>query len=117
MNKPEDNSLKSFTAFLQQAENGALAHDASEALAKVLEEIADANTSRGGKQKATLTLKLDFTIDNGLVDIRADIKTKTPAIPRGRSMFFLTPENNLSRQDPNQHTFDEVMERRNLTSN
>ncbi|MEC6379724.1 hypothetical protein [Pseudomonas aeruginosa] len=34
--------------------------------------------------------------------IKADVKTKEPVLARGTSLFFLTPEGNLSRRDPRQ---------------
>lgn len=39
---------------------------------------------------------------NGQMTIKADVKTKEPALSRGTSLFFLTPEGNLTRRDPRQ---------------
>lgn len=55
-----------------------------------------------GKQ-GELTIKLVYKPDgSGQMTIKADIKAKEPALSRGTSLFFLTPEGNLTRKDPRQ---------------
>ncbi|MNY71316.1 hypothetical protein D3C86_2096310 [compost metagenome] len=36
------------------------------------------------------------------MNIKADVKVKEPVLSRGTSLFFLTPEGNLTRRDPRQ---------------
>ena len=55
-----------------------------------------------GKQ-GELTIKLVYKPDgSGQMTIKADVKSKEPALSRGTSLFFLTPEGNLTRKDPRQ---------------
>ncbi len=43
-----------------------------------------------------------LTGKGGELTIKADVKAKEPALSRGTSLFFLTPEGNLTRRDPRQ---------------
>ena len=36
------------------------------------------------------------------MNIKADVKVKEPTLSRGTSLFFLTPEGNLTRRNPRQ---------------
>lgn len=74
----------------------------------LLDELTDAQHSLvdairlTGKQ-GELTIKLVYKPDGaGQMTIKADIKSKEPALSRGTSLFFLTPEGNLTRKDPRQ---------------
>ena len=115
MPNPEDQNLKNFSLFLQQLEGGALNDELSERVREAVQEVNDACMHNGGKKKATLTLKLDIEKDaqDRYVEVKADIQSKHPKIPRGRAgVFFSDSEGNLMRQDPQQRNFDEVLEAR-----
>lgn len=45
-------------------------------------------------------------LDDKIMEIKPEFSVKTPKVSRGRSIFFITPENNLSRQDPSQMKLD-----------
>ena len=120
MPQPEDQNLNNFSLFIQQLEKGALHDELSENIKKCVKEIADACCDRGGKHKATLTLKVDFVMNqqDKFVEVTADVKTKVPEAPRGRGgIFFAHDDGSLTRQDPNQRTFDEVMTKRLAKNN
>ncbi|MFD1699903.1 hypothetical protein ACFSB1_11245 [Halopseudomonas phragmitis] len=48
-----------------------------------------------------LTIKLTYKPDgSGQMTVKADVKCKEPTLQRGTSLFFMTPEGNLTRKDP-----------------
>ena len=95
--------VRSFDRFLAEIEDGAFVADLSEDLRKTVSAIVDV-AAHGRKGRAKLTVTLDLACeDNGLVEIRADYKAKLPTVARGRTVFWATPENNLSRSNPRQH--------------
>ena len=110
-----DQALQHFHTLLPQLEGGRLNEELTEALRKAVSEIADACADRGGVHKASVTLKLDFQMNqkDGFVEIEASITEKMPKATRGRAgIFFCDAHGNLTRENPKQMTFDEVAERR-----
>lgn len=74
----------------------------------LLDELTDAQHSlidmvRLTNKPGELNIKLIYKPEGaGQMTIKADIKAKEPKLARGTSLFFLTPEGNLSRRDPRQ---------------
>lgn len=86
-----------FIDTLRDIEAGGLLDELSETQHSLIDAIR--LTGKGGE----LTIKLAYKPDgNGQMTIKADVKAKEPALSRGRSLFFLTPEGNLTRRDPRQ---------------
>ncbi|NNB26677.1 hypothetical protein [Pseudomonas fragi] len=86
-----------FIDTLRDIEAGGLLDELSETQHSLIDAIR--LTGKGGE----LTIKLAYKPDgNGQMTIKADVKTKEPALSRGTSLFFLTPEGNLTRRDPRQ---------------
>lgn len=86
-----------FIDTLRDIEAGGLLDELSETQHRLIDAIR--LTGKGGE----LTIKLAYKPDgNGQMTIKADVKAKEPAISRGTSLFFLTPEGNLTRRDPRQ---------------
>ena len=86
-----------FIDTLRDIEAGGLLDELSEAQHSLIDAIR--LTGKGGE----LTIKLTYKPDgNGQMTIKADVKAKEPALSRGTSLFFLTPEGNLTRRDPRQ---------------
>lgn len=74
-------------------------------LADVQKTVVDAVMETG--KKGQITIVLNYTPEGqGQITIATDLKSKIPALPRGKSLFFVTPERNLSRQDPRQMEID-----------
>ena len=110
-----DSLLRQFSTFITQLEGGALNEELTAAMKKCVEEISDACLDRGGTHKASLVLKLDFTMNHKdkIVEVQADINEKYPKAPRGRAgMFFCDKDGNLTRENPRQMSFDELSQRR-----
>lgn len=60
---------------------------------------AVSNTNKPGK----ITIELNYKPEGqGQLTIKATVKSKIPEPARGSSLFFMTPEGNLLREDPRQ---------------
>jgi hypothetical protein len=98
----DSNSARSFSTFLPLVENGQLHGDLSAELRDIVAALHDAAAERAGKAKAKLTLKLEFKLEDGVVTVSGDYDVALPKKARGRSIFWATPENYLTQQNPRQ---------------
>lgn len=112
----KDQDLRHFNTFLTRLEGGALEEELSQKLREAVQEISDACMDRGGKHSATITLKINLTMDqkDKVVEVSADVQEKMPKAPRGRGgLFFCGKDGYLTRENPRQaEMFDEVQRRR-----
>lgn len=95
---------RSFNQFLSEVEDGELHGDLSKQLRDIVAALHDARAEGNSAPKAKLTITFDFELDTDVIEIRGDMKVVVPKKKRGRSIFWATPENNLTRQNPRQHT-------------
>jgi hypothetical protein len=93
---------RSFGQFLAEVEDGDLHADLSTTLRDLVAGLHDAAVAGNGRAAGRLTLTLDFKTDGGAIDVASDIATKLPKAKRSRSVFWATPENNLTRRNPRQ---------------
>lgn len=93
-----------FSELLDSIDFGSLSDEATHEL----NELVHACTETGKGGELTLVLKLKPLAKGGQVEIVPDIKVKKPKMPRGVTIMFATPENNLQREDPRQRTLDGV---------
>lgn len=115
MSNHKNNLLKNFISVLGQLEGGRLQEELSEEMRSCIQEISDACLDRGGTHKASLTLKLDFIMNqqDKIVEVKADVVKKIPKAPRGRAgVYWCDSEGNLTRENPRQLHFDDEIERR-----
>ncbi|RVT99067.1 hypothetical protein EOD42_02880 [Rhodovarius crocodyli] len=98
----DPNTLNSFAIALATFEDGRLNRDLTKIQEEVLEAIVEAAGLNGGKAKGEITIALTYKAEGGVMQITGDIKTKTPKLARGHSVFWLTPENKLSTRNPRQ---------------
>lgn len=96
-----DQTIRSFAQLLGALEDGQLHTDLTTALTDAVAGIQDALRD-GAKPKAKLVLTLDLRVDKGVIEIDGDYKVTLPKAERGRSIFWATPENMLSRSNPRQ---------------
>lgn len=90
-------SVRPFIDTLRDVESGTLLEELSEIQNEVI--AACQKTLKGGE----ITIKLSYKPEGeGQMTISADFKHKAPTMPRGKTLFFVTPERNLTRQDPRQ---------------
>lgn len=94
--------VRSFGTFIAEVEDGELHSDLTRAMQALIADLHDGRTIGQARASGKLTVTFDFVLADGVVEVRADIVSKTPKRPRGRSIFWVTPENNLSRRNPRQ---------------
>ncbi len=95
-------ALRSFAGFLEQVEDGQLHHDLTEAYREIVREMSDQAEMVGGKATGKITVALDLKCEGGVVECKGEIKLKRPEKPRGRSIFWTTQDDYLTRQNPRQ---------------
>lgn len=93
-------SKRPFLDTMRELEAGDLVEDLTDAQHAIVAAIEE----YGGVGE--ITLKLKYKRDGKQIQITSNLVHKTPKPSRGISLFFVTPENNLSRDDPRQKTFD-----------
>lgn len=113
----KDQDLRQFNTLVCKLEGGALNEELTEAMKKAVREISDACLDRGGTHKASITLKLEFKMDqkDKIVEISAEVNEKMPKTPRGRGgLFFTDSEGNLTRENPRQLDLMDELERKRM---
>jgi hypothetical protein len=95
-------AVRPFYDFLREHRNG-LTHDE---LADALNSLVAAVSEEGKSGSLTFTVNIR-PIDKGDgLEVSADVKVKPPKKTPGTSIFFVTPDNNLVRQDPRQTSME-----------
>ena len=94
-------NVRPFLDLLREHRNG-VTHDE---LSDALQEIVEAVTAEGKAGKLTFTLAIKPHGD-GAVMVVDEIKIAKPKPTKGGSLFFVTPDNNLERQDPRQRAME-----------
>lgn len=90
-----------FVDTLRDVEFGSLLEELAEIQHEVVTAVS--STDKAGK----IVIELDYKPEgNGQLSIKANVKKKVPQFPRGTSIFFITPERNLTRQDPRQQALE-----------
>lgn len=97
-----DQTIRSFNAFLGSLEDGRMHTELTEQLTVALSEMHDAALDRGGKAKSKISISIDLKLEDGVVEASGEFKVTLPKAARGRTIFWETPEGNLSRANPKQ---------------
>lgn len=98
-------STKAFALFLQELRDGRAHTELTASLAELLAAVKD--TGKAGE--ITLKIKVKPASRGSDVDkvtISDAIATKLPKPERGDDFFWLTDDNNLSRNHPRQHSLE-----------
>jgi type I site-specific restriction endonuclease len=90
-------TARPFLDLLREHRNG-VTHDE---LSQALQEVVAAVSTEGKAGKLQLTIAVKPHGD-GAVMVMDEVKVTVPKKTKGGSLFFVTPENNLARQDPKQ---------------
>lgn len=90
---------------LTDLEDGQFSLVVTEALEDLIGTMENVAAETGGKVRGGLTIKLDLVRDGRMFDVKGDFTVNAPKMPRQRTPFFATEKNQLTRQDPKQHTF------------
>jgi hypothetical protein len=87
-----------FHDFLHEHRQGVTQDELSDALQELVAAVHD--TEKSGSLTFTITIK---PTKSGALEVSDAIRTKIPTLPKSSSLFFVSPENNLVRDDPKQH--------------
>ena len=95
--------MEAITNILGQIGRGQLNDLATEKLQELVEAISDPELP-ADKAAGTITIELSLSLerDTGAVRITPKLTLKKPNMPLDRSLFFVTPEGNLVRENPRQ---------------
>ena len=95
-------NIRPFMDTLREVEYGHLLNDLSDIQREILDGVSET------QKKGSLTITLEYIPEgDGQVTIVAkEPKASIPQMPRGKTLFFLTPERNLTRHDPRQMALD-----------
>lgn len=95
--------IKNFNLLLAELEDGQFNADVSDKMQEVVKALTTSVLESGTKRaKGFLAITLDFTLDSGNMLISGSMASKLPSKPRGRSLFWTTKDNGLSRENPKQ---------------
>lgn len=92
------NIVRTFQQFLAEQRGGKLHDELTEALRQVTESCQ--GTERKAKLILEITVEPFKNATGGVVTITDEVKLKLPSIERDSSLFFVTPEGNLTRDMP-----------------
>ena len=87
---------------LRQLEDGQLAADLQTELTDLCGDLSNHAAEQGGTAKGSITLKIDFSLKDGVMNLENAITVKRPKQSRRRTVMWLTPENNLTPRNPKQ---------------
>lgn len=98
-----DRHIRPFAEWMLEQREGLLANELAEGLNELVEAVT--THGKGG------TLKLEIKIEpanraQGMVNISDTVTVKAPTGERPASLFFVTPDANLSRVHPSQLSFE-----------
>jgi hypothetical protein len=94
---------KPFSLFLSEHRNGVLHDELSDKLQELVAGVAE--EGKAGKLTLTITIK-PANAGEGAFAVSDEIKITPPKETKSGSIFFVSPENNLIRDDPRQRTLD-----------
>lgn len=92
---------RSFTDTVNALRYGTLADDLTAKMQELTAKCAE--VGKTGSLTLTISLKPGQA---GQIEVFDDIKLKLPKETKGSSIMFVTPENNLQREDPRQLSID-----------
>lgn len=96
-----ENPSNAFTRMLSEFRDGETLAELSDSLQQLVAAVRETNTA--GKLVFTLKVTPRGTAN---VEITDDITLKAPKLPRENAIFFVTEDNTLCRDNPQQRTFD-----------
>lgn len=103
INPTKKEKRQPFPTFIEQVPG--LSEEATDAL----NDLVHASTETGKAGEVVIRIKMKpIGGKAGQMELETDVKSKLPQAPRGKTILFATPDNNLSRQDPRQATLDGV---------
>lgn len=93
-------TARPFAETLRDLRAGRTQDELAEAMNQVVKAVRE--TGKVGEVTLTIRVKPASAGNTDTLMLSDAIKTKIPQLERGASIFFATPDNNLTRRDPNQ---------------
>lgn len=106
MTTKREDGTRPFADFIREQARGATHDELSELLAELVRKVDE--TGKAGT--LTYSLKVSPIKGSGGFEVTDQIKAKMPEFDRGGSIFFATKNGALTRDDPNQPTFESLRE-------
>lgn len=100
---PTPTTPNEYASLVAELEDGQLNTQLTADVAELVKALKDTALRGAPKPTGRITLRLDFTLDGGVVTIAAANTLTLPRPARRKSVFFPTKENKLSRDNPRQH--------------
>lgn len=101
--------ITSLAVLLGQLEDGRLNAELADKLRETVATLTNHVAEHGGKPKAKLVLTLDIKLAGGVFAVEPTYKLTLPEPPRTATVFWATPGNGLSLNNPKQgHLFRDV---------
>jgi len=88
---------------VREIRNGQFLEDCADELQRVVAAVAENN--KAGKLVIELSIE-PAGKSQGAIVVADTITAKLPKLPAGETIMFVTPDNNLQRQDPRQGNFE-----------
>ena len=97
-------TISDWTMVMGLMENGRFAPEFSEFIRNTLTQLHDQSEEQDGKLiKGSVSLQLNFSIKDSMIEIATVMDAKVPKRPRRVSHFFIVDNGNLSTEHPKQH--------------
>ena len=90
-------TIHQFSRFLETLQGGVFARKLDDQLVDAVAAMNQQVIEDAKKGKAVITIQINLELDEGMVTAVPKLTVKTPEIKEQRSVFWTTPENNLSR--------------------
>ncbi|QRM55121.1 hypothetical protein [Sinorhizobium sp. BG8] len=96
--------IRDASMIIGMLENGQFNPALSEEIGDTLKKLADmSDENPHATFKGTTTVKLAFSVKDGMVTIGVEMDSKTPKRPRKNSVFWVVEDGALSTEHPRQH--------------
>lgn len=97
---------RTFALLLAELEEGDLAHDLTEAVQDLIAELEDVRIAQRGKPSGSISITLNFSDDDGIIEVKSAFSVTKPKRKRAKSIYWPTADHHLSRQNPRQHSME-----------
>lgn len=100
--EPDPGTLRNFSQFLQNVEDGQLHHELTEHLEDIIAALGNYVIDHGGKPKAEIDLKVSIALEDGELRITPALKVKKPLAPRRTTTMWANARNQPTLANPKQ---------------
>lgn len=100
--EPDPGTLRNFSMFLQNLEDGELHHELTRDIENIIETLSNHVLDHGGKPKAKISLGIEVTLDGGELRILPTKTLKLPTAPRRTTTMWANKRNQATLANPKQ---------------